>query len=69
MHQGQFVPASAGCGSRIVLFATASESSSRFEAEGLDSVLEIAARCPAARLGGVVEVRPLVHVHGLEGTA
>jgi len=40
-----------------------------FEAESLDSaVLEIAARCPAARLGGVVEVRPLVHVHGLEGT-
>ena len=30
-----------------------------FEAESLDPVLEIAARCPAARLGGVVEVRLL----------
>jgi hypothetical protein len=39
-----------------------------FEAESRDSVLEIASRIPAARLGGVVEVRPLVHVHGLEGT-
>jgi hypothetical protein len=38
-----------------------------FEAEGLDHVLEIAARCPAARLGGVVEVRPVVHLHGMEG--
>jgi len=31
-----------------------------FEADSLDPVIEIAARCPAARLGGVVEVRPLV---------
>jgi hypothetical protein len=38
-----------------------------FEAESLDPMLEIAARCPAARLGGVVEVRPLVHLHGMEG--
>ena len=38
-----------------------------FEAESLDPVLEIAARCPAARLGGVVEVRPLVHLHGYGG--
>jgi hypothetical protein len=30
-----------------------------FEADELDSVLEIAARIPAARLGGAVEVRPL----------
>ncbi len=37
-----------------------------FEAEGLDPVLDVAARCPAARLGGVVEVRPLVHLHGME---
>jgi hypothetical protein len=37
-----------------------------FEAESLDPVLEIAARCPAARLGGVVEVRPLVHLQGRE---
>jgi hypothetical protein len=37
-----------------------------FEAEGLDPVLEIAARCPAARLGGAVEVRPLVHLRGME---
>jgi hypothetical protein len=31
-----------------------------FEAENLDRALEIAARIPAARLGGAVEVRPLV---------
>ena len=31
-----------------------------FEAEDLDRALEIAARIPAARLGGAVEVRPLV---------
>jgi hypothetical protein len=31
-----------------------------FEAEDLDKVLEVAARIPAARLGGSVEVRPLV---------
>ena len=37
-----------------------------FEAESLDPVLEIAARCPAARLGGVIEVRPLVHLHRTE---
>lgn len=30
-----------------------------FEADELDPVLEIAARIPAARLGGSVEVRPL----------
>jgi hypothetical protein len=39
-----------------------------FEAESLDPVLEIAALCPAARLGGVVEVRPLVHLHGMQDT-
>jgi hypothetical protein len=33
-----------------------------FEADDLDTVLEIAKRCPAARLGGSVEVRPLVQV-------
>lgn len=38
-----------------------------FEADDLDPVLEIAARCPAARLGGVVEVRPLVHHHSVGG--
>ena len=31
-----------------------------FEADGLDSALEVAARVPAARMGGAVEVRPLV---------
>jgi hypothetical protein len=31
-----------------------------FEADNLDSALEVAARIPAARLGGAVEVRPLV---------
>ena len=30
------------------------------EAEDLDAALEIAARIPAARMGGAVEVRPLV---------
>jgi hypothetical protein len=30
------------------------------EADDLDTALEIAARVPAARLGGSVEVRPLV---------
>jgi hypothetical protein len=31
-----------------------------FEAANLDEALELAARIPAARLGGVVEVRPVV---------
>jgi hypothetical protein len=31
-----------------------------FEAADLDEALEVAARIPAARLGGVVEVRPVV---------
>jgi hypothetical protein len=31
-----------------------------FEADNLDRALEVAARIPAARLGGAVEVRPLV---------
>ncbi len=31
-----------------------------FEAGDLDKALEVAARIPAARMGGVVEVRPLV---------
>jgi len=31
-----------------------------FEAPDLDAALEIAARIPAARLGGAVEVRPVV---------
>jgi hypothetical protein len=30
------------------------------EADDLDSALEVAARVPAARMGGAVEVRPLV---------
>jgi hypothetical protein len=30
------------------------------EAENLDAALEIAARIPAARMGGAVEVRPIV---------
>jgi hypothetical protein len=29
------------------------------EAENLDAALEVAARVPAARLGGAVEVRPV----------
>ena len=31
-----------------------------FEADDLDAALEVAARIPAARLGGAVEVRPVV---------
>jgi hypothetical protein len=31
-----------------------------FEAEDLDAAIELAARVPAARMGGAVEVRPLV---------
>jgi hypothetical protein len=31
-----------------------------FEGDNLDSAIEIAARIPAARLGGAVEVRPVV---------
>jgi hypothetical protein len=30
-----------------------------FEAENLDGAIELAARIPAARLGGAIEVRPL----------
>jgi hypothetical protein len=32
-----------------------------FEADNVDPVLEVAARIPAARMGGAIEVRPLVH--------
>ncbi len=31
-----------------------------FEADDLDAAIELAARIPAARLGGAVEIRPLV---------
>lgn len=31
-----------------------------YEADDLDSAIELAARIPAARLGGAVEVRPIV---------
>jgi hypothetical protein len=31
-----------------------------FEADDLDSAIELAARIPAARMGGAIEVRPLV---------
>ena len=31
-----------------------------FEAEDLDAAIELAARVPAARMGGAVEVRPVV---------
>jgi hypothetical protein len=31
-----------------------------FEADDLDAAIEVASRVPAARLGGAVEVRPLV---------
>ncbi len=31
-----------------------------FEADDLDAAIEVAARVPAARLGGAIEVRPIV---------
>ena len=31
-----------------------------FEADDLDAAIELAARVPAARMGGAVEVRPVV---------
>lgn len=31
-----------------------------FEADDLDAAIELASRVPAARMGGAVEVRPLV---------
>jgi hypothetical protein len=31
-----------------------------FEAEGLDAAIELASRIPAARMGGAIEVRPVV---------
>ncbi len=31
-----------------------------FEADNLDEAIELAARIPAARLGGAIEVRPVV---------
>jgi hypothetical protein len=34
-----------------------------FELDNLDAAIEMAARVPAARLGGSVEVRPLVQGH------
>lgn len=30
------------------------------EADGLDAAIDLAARIPAARLGGAIEVRPIV---------
>jgi hypothetical protein len=34
-----------------------------FEADDLDAVLEVAAKLPAARFGGAVEVRPMVELN------
>jgi hypothetical protein len=31
-----------------------------FEADGIDAALDVASRIPAARMGGAVEIRPLV---------
>ena len=49
LTDGPFVDAKEHLGGFIVL-----------EADDLDAALEIAARIPAARMGGAVEVRPLV---------
>ena len=35
-----------------------------FEADDLDAAIELAARIPAARLGGAIEVRPVVEWSG-----
>jgi hypothetical protein len=40
-----------------------------FEADDLDRALEVAARIPAARMGGAVEVRPVVDVRATYGTS
>jgi hypothetical protein len=37
-----------------------------FEADDLDEAIELAARIPAARLGGAIEVRPLLEALALE---
>jgi hypothetical protein len=34
------------------------------EADNLDSAIAVAARIPAARMGGSVEIRPVVEMHG-----
>jgi hypothetical protein len=39
-----------------------------FEADDLDRALELAARIPAARMGGAIEVRPVVEVYATPGT-
>ena len=49
LTDGPFVDAKEHLGGYIVV-----------EADDLDAVLELAARIPAARMGGAVEVRPLV---------
>jgi hypothetical protein len=49
LTDGPFVDAKEHVGGFIVV-----------EADDLDAVLELAARIPAARMGGAVEVRPLV---------
>jgi hypothetical protein len=49
LSDGPFVEAKEHLGGYIVV-----------EAEELDAALEIAARIPAARMGGAIEVRPLV---------
>ena len=35
-----------------------------YEADDLDAAIELAARIPAARLGGAIEVRPVVDGYG-----
>jgi hypothetical protein len=35
-----------------------------YEADDLDAAIELAARIPAARLGGAIEVRPIVDQYG-----
>ncbi len=49
LTDGPFIDAKEHLGGYIVL-----------EADDLDAALEIAARIPAARMGGAIEVRPLV---------
>jgi hypothetical protein len=49
LSDGPFVEAKEHLGGYVVV-----------EADELDAALEIAARIPAARMGGVVEVRPVV---------
>jgi len=43
---------------------TATPANVLFEADGFDAAIELASRLPIARMGGAVEVRPIVGLNG-----